>query len=114
MPCSNMDIPSSIGRKQSPLAIPPDQIYYRPLYSINGVDRRVDSWVDAKEGGREEVRLDLDLAGAKKAPWASLGFPNLDNDPSYETEPMSVATSNVKLSLKAGGMQAFDVDRGFW
>ncbi|KAK2592998.1 hypothetical protein QQS21_009288 [Conoideocrella luteorostrata] len=106
-----MDIPSSIGSTQSPLTIPPEKIYYRPLYSINGIDRRIDSWIDATEGNPEEVHLDLDLAGAKTASWASLGFLNLDNDSSYKT---NAANSDVKLSLEAGGMQAFDIDRGFW
>ncbi|KAF4966989.1 hypothetical protein FSARC_5397 [Fusarium sarcochroum] len=114
MPCSNMDIPSSVGRLPSHLETPPDKIYYRPLYSINGVDRRVDSWVDAREGGREEIRLDLDLEGAKTASWASLGFPHLDNDPSYKTDSITTETSELQLSIKAGGLQAFDVDRGFW
>ncbi|KAL6402600.1 uncharacterized protein AUP68_15083 [Ilyonectria robusta] len=114
MPCSNMDIPSSVGYRRAPLVITPDQTFYRPLYSISGVDRRVDSWVDAKDGGSEEVRLDLDVAGAATASWASLGFPNLDNDPLYETNPVNAATSDVKLSLEAGGLQAFDIDRGFW
>ncbi|KAF4980573.1 hypothetical protein FZEAL_3445 [Fusarium zealandicum] len=112
MPCSNAEIQSSVGHAQSLPTKSSNEIYYRPLYSINGVDRRVDSWVDAREGGREEVCLDLDLADAKTTTWASLGFPDLDNDPSYETNFISAATSDVKLSLKAGGMQAFDVDRG--
>ncbi|KAF5249521.1 hypothetical protein FANTH_5214 [Fusarium anthophilum] len=114
MPCSNMDIPSAIGRTQTPFVIPADQIYYRPLYSINGIDRRVDSWVGAQEGGREEVELDLDLANAKAASWASLGFPNLDHDPLYDTKVFDTTSPDVALSFKAGGMQAFDVDRGFW
>ena len=111
MPCADMDIPSSMGHAQTPFVVPPNKVYYRPLYSINGVDRRVDSWVDARDGGSEEVRLDLDIAGAKKTPWANLGFPNLDTDPSYDT---NLDSPDVKLSLKAGGLQAFDVDRGFW
>lgn len=113
MPCSNMDIPSSVGFRRAPLVITPEQTFYRPLYSISGVDRRVDSWVDAKDGGSEEVRVDLDVAGAATASWASLGFPNLDSDPLYET-PVNAAISDVKLSLEAGGLQAFDIDRGFW
>lgn len=114
MQCSNMDIPSSIGRAQTPLVVPADQVYYRPLYSINGIDRRVDSWVGAQDGGREEVELDLDLSYAKTASWASLGFPNLDHDPLYDTKVVEATSPDVTLSLKAGGMQAFDVDRGFW
>ncbi|KAF5626159.1 hypothetical protein F52700_8876 [Fusarium sp. NRRL 52700] len=109
-----MDIPSSIGRAQTPLVVPADQIYYRPLYSINGIDRRVDSWVGAQDGGREEVELDLDLANAKTATWASLGFPHLDHDPLYDAKVADAAGPDVTLSLRAGGMQAFDVDRGFW
>lgn len=111
MPCSDMDIPSSRATTKPLIPFSPDKIYYRPLYSINGVDRRVDSWVEAKDGGREQISLDLDLVGAKTAPWASLGFPNLDSDPLYNT---NTATFDVKLSLEAGGLQAFDVDRGFW
>lgn len=114
MPCSNMDIPSSIGRAQTISVIPADQIYYRPLYSINGIDRRIDSWVGAQDGGREEIELDLDLVNAKSASWASLGFPNLDHDPLYDTKVVNATNPDVTLSLKAGGMQAFDVDRGFW
>ncbi|KAG9501668.1 hypothetical protein J7337_007359 [Fusarium musae] len=114
MPCSNMDIPSSIGRAQTPLVVPADQTYYRPLYSINGLDRRVDSWVGAQDGGREEVELDLDLGNAKTASWAGLGFPNLDHEPLYDTKAVDATNADVTLSLKAGGMQAFDVDRGFW
>ncbi|KAF5674489.1 hypothetical protein FCIRC_7777 [Fusarium circinatum] len=102
MPCSNMDIPSAIGRAQTPLVVPTDQIYYRPLYSINGIDRRVDSWVGAQDGGREEVELDLDLANAKSASWASLGFPNLDHDPLYDTKVVDATSPYVTLSLKAG------------
>ncbi|KAF5584252.1 hypothetical protein FPCIR_8719 [Fusarium pseudocircinatum] len=113
MPCSNMDIPSAMGRAQTPLVVPADQVYYRPLYSINGIDRRVDSWVGAQDGGREEVELDFDLANAKTATWASLGFPHLDHDPLYNTK-VDAASPDVTLSLRAGGMQAFDVDRGFW
>ncbi|KZZ89404.1 hypothetical protein AAL_07703 [Moelleriella libera RCEF 2490] len=112
MPCSKMDIPTStIRRATSPLEIPPQHIYYRPLYSIGGIDMRIDSWVDAGEGGSEKVHLDLDLAGARTATWASLGFPNLDNEPSYETK---TAKMDVELSLEAAGMQAFAVDRGLW
>ncbi|KAF4337401.1 hypothetical protein FBEOM_8722 [Fusarium beomiforme] len=114
MPCSNLDIPSSVGGRQPLLTVPADQIYYRPLYSINGVDRRVDSWVGAQDGGREEVHIDLDLANAKTATWASLGFPNLDTDPLYDTNTATANNSDVTLSLKAGGMQVFDIDRGFW
>ncbi|CVK86383.1 uncharacterized protein FMAN_06332 [Fusarium mangiferae] len=114
MPCSNIDIPSSTGRAQTPLAVPTDQVYYRPLYSINGIDRRVDSWVGAQDGGREEIELDLDLSHAKTASWASLGFPNLDHDPLYDTKVVDATSPDMTLSLKAGGMQAFDVDRGFW
>ncbi|KAF3808945.1 hypothetical protein GCG54_00011137 [Colletotrichum gloeosporioides] len=110
MPCSDMDIPSSRTTTKPPVPLTPDKIYYRPLYSINGVDRRVDSWVEAKDGGREQISIDLDLVGAKTAPWASLGFPNLDSDPLYNT---NTAAFDVKLSLEAGGLQAFDVDRGF-
>ncbi|KAF5540804.1 hypothetical protein FMEXI_8301 [Fusarium mexicanum] len=102
MPCSNMDIPSAIGRAQTPLVVPADQIYYRPLYSINGIDRRVDSWVGAQDGGREEVELDLDLANAKSASWASLGFPNLDHDPLYDTKVVDATNPDTSLSLKAG------------
>ncbi|KAL5602281.1 hypothetical protein FOBRF1_009814 [Fusarium oxysporum] len=114
MPCSNMDIPSSMGRAQTTLVVPSDQIYYRPLYSTNGNDRRVDSWVGAQDGGREEVELDLDLSNAKTASWASLGFPNLDHDPLYDTKLIDATSPKMTLSLQAGGMQAFDVDRGFW
>jgi hypothetical protein len=109
-----MEILSSVGRVQAPVAVPADQIYYRPLYSINGIDRRVVSWVGVLDGGREEVELDLDLANAKTATWASLGFPNLDRNPLYDTNLVNAAYPDMKLSLKAGGMQAFDVDRGFW
>ncbi|KAJ0157377.1 Uncharacterized protein HZ326_0303 [Fusarium oxysporum f. sp. albedinis] len=114
MPCPSMDIPSSMGRAQTTLVVPSDQIYYRPLYSINGIDRRVDSWVGAQDGGREEVELDLDLSNAKTASWASPGFPNLDRDPLYDTKLIDATNPDMTLSLKAGGMQAFDVDRGFW
>ncbi|KAI7767218.1 hypothetical protein LZL87_009620 [Fusarium oxysporum] len=108
------DIPSSMGRAQTTRVVPADQTYYQPLYSINSIDRRVDSWVGAQDGGREEVQIDLDLAGAKTATWASIGFPNLDHDPLYDTNLVDATSSDVALSLKAGGMQAFDVDRGFW
>ncbi|KAF5965097.1 hypothetical protein FBULB1_12423 [Fusarium bulbicola] len=104
MPCSNVDIPSAIGRAQTPLVVPADQIYYRPLYSINGVDRRVDSWVGAQDGGREEVELDLDLANAKSASWASLGFPNLDHDPLYDTKVVDTTSPDVALSLKSAAL----------
>ncbi|KAM0081473.1 hypothetical protein ACKRZS_006326 [Fusarium odoratissimum] len=114
MPCSNMDIPSSMGRAQTTLVVPSGQIYYRPLYSTNGIYRRVDSWVGAQDGGREEVELDLDLSNAKTASWASLGFPNLDHDPLYDTKLIDATSPKTTLSLQAGGMQAFDVDRGFW
>ncbi|KAK2133302.1 hypothetical protein NOF04DRAFT_1341781 [Fusarium oxysporum II5] len=84
-----------------------------PLYSTNGIDRRVDSWVGAQDGGLEEVELDLDLSNAKTASWASLGFPNLDQDPLYDTKLIDATSPKTTLSLQAGGMQAFDVDRGF-
>lgn len=107
-----MDIPTSaIDRAKPPFKISPQQIYYRPLYSIGGIEMRIDSWVVAREEGPEQVHLDLDLAGARTATWASLGFPNLDNEPSYKTK---TANMDVELSLEAAGMQAFDVDRGFW
>ena len=111
MPCADMDIPSAMGSPQSPFVVPPNKVYYKPLYSMNGVGRRIDSWVDARDGGSEEIRLELDIAAAKTTPWANLGFPNLDLDPSYDTK---LDIPDVKLSLKAGGLQAFDVDRGFW
>ncbi|KAF4434649.1 hypothetical protein FACUT_7708 [Fusarium acutatum] len=114
MPCSNMDIPSSIRRAQTPLVVPADQIYYPPLYSINGIDRKVDSWVGAQDGSREEIELDLDLVNAKSASWESLGFPDLDHDPLYDTKVVDTTSPDVILSLKAGGMQPFDVDRGLY
>ncbi|KAL9573223.1 hypothetical protein ACKAV7_002908 [Fusarium commune] len=43
-----------------------------------------------------------------------LGFPDLDHDPFYDTNLFDATSPDVALSLKAGGMQAFDVDRGFW
>uniref|UniRef100_A0A0D2XJ25 Uncharacterized protein n=1 Tax=Fusarium oxysporum (strain Fo5176) TaxID=660025 RepID=A0A0D2XJ25_FUSOF len=106
MPCPSMDIPPSMGRAQTTLVVPSDQIYYRPLYSINGIDRRVDSWVGAQDGGREEVELDLDLSNAKTASWASLGFPNLDHDPLYDTKLIDATNPKMTLPLKAGGMLA--------
>ncbi|KAF4500136.1 hypothetical protein FAGAP_3713 [Fusarium agapanthi] len=97
MPCSNMDIPSAIGRAQTPLVVPTDQIYYRPLYSINGIDRRADSWVGAQDGGREELELDLDLPNAKTASWASLGFPSLDHDPLYDTKVVDATNPDLTV-----------------
>ncbi|KAH7178195.1 hypothetical protein DER46DRAFT_655454 [Fusarium sp. MPI-SDFR-AT-0072] len=89
------DIPSSMWHAQATRLVPADQTYHWPLYSINGIDRRVDSWVGAQDGGR-------------------LRFPDLDHDPFYDTNLFDATSPDVALSLKAGGMQAFDVDRGFW
>jgi hypothetical protein len=116
MPCANIDLPSMAGGRQPQLEVPPESVYYRPLYSINGVDQRVDWWVerDGNAVNPDEVDVVLNLAEAIDTPWASLGFPDLDQDPSYGINSSSSSLSDVEVSLRIAGMHAFDVDRGLW
>ncbi|KAH6663233.1 hypothetical protein B0J14DRAFT_279213 [Halenospora varia] len=114
MPCTAQDLPSLFNTSSAAdRQVNPDSIFYRPQYSISGLDQRVESWISQYHRSEDEaVKLQLDLEEAKNTAWADLGFPHLDQDPT-NAEDLEV-TSDFDISLKLTGMQAFDVERGFW
>jgi hypothetical protein len=114
MPCTMEDLPSLInGTSPQARQIDRDKVFYRPQYSISGLDQRVESWISEHgQNANESVKLQIDLENAKNTAWADLGFPHLDQDQVNAQEVEDIGSFNI--SLKVTGIQAFDVERGFW
>lgn len=132
MPCSAQDL-------QSPHFRPDDQratlehesrdVFYRPLYALSDYDRLVDGWVETFDANAQpSCTIDLDLGS--ETPWSYLGFPKLDREDDHAADhgmsdacARSGMTNNTQFnrlylpssaSVSLYGLQAFDVERGFW
>lgn len=114
MPCTVEDLPSLInGTYPQDRQIDRDKVFYRRQYSISGLDQHVESWISEHcQNASESVELQIDLENAKNTAWADLGFPHPDQDQVNAQEVEEIGSFNI--SLKMTGIQAFDVERGFW
>ena len=73
----------------------------------------MEAWIaEHHQNEVESVKLQLDLENAKNTAWADLGFPHLDQNQTNAQEVEDIGSFNI--SLKVTGIQAFDVERGFW
>jgi hypothetical protein len=114
MPCAAIDLHSLIptpGRTEAQKVDVKD-IFYMPLYLLEGLDKEVDLWISSWAKAVEDPKVfELNLGAAAKTPWASLGFPNLDDLKASQTAPKE---PQMQITLRVTGIKAFDVHRGLW
>lgn len=131
MPCSAQDLQSPHFRTddhRATLEHDTKDVFYRPLYALSDYDRLVDNWIETYDSNaRPSCILNLDLNS--DTPWSHLGFPHFDREtfpPNNDFgsahisfgQPRSAllkdhgVPDNASVSLY--GLQAFDVERGFW
>ncbi|USW55589.1 hypothetical protein Slin15195_G089080 [Septoria linicola] len=125
MPCSAQDVMSAVGSdgSKSPIALDHNSVFYRPLHSLSGYDRCVDGWISEYDSNRPPtISVELDLKAATRLSWSSFGFPDVLDAPAQPPVATvdSGMTSHIKrtteptITIGLYGVQAFDVERGFW
>lgn len=139
MPCAAEDLgPMQASRSpevRATLSPGNKGVYYRSLYFLSEYDRCVDGWMSTFDmNAQPSYRIPLDVVGAASLPWARLGFPHLDGAseayqrfdrnmkpleddhirPSGFHQLLDKESIPSSASISLYGVQAFDVERGFW
>jgi hypothetical protein len=118
MPCSAEDLgplhSSRSADERATLISGESGVYYRPLYSLAGYDRCVDTWTSKFDANAQPTyRVELDFEAANRLSWTRLGFPSMDAAP-QNAMPQETSDPPTSASIHLFGVQAFDVERGFW
>lgn len=101
------------------LKVNPQDIYYRPFYSLPDLETRCNDWQSLNVNLSTTQRygpVHISLLDAVDRSWSEIGHDGLDKAKAAKLTPAQIAMlGSLKISLTFVGKPAvIDVDRGFW